>query len=130
VKAMGWKPLFITNYPTEIKFFNMRQVPGKDEIVNSADLLLPYAGESVGSAERENDHDKLVARLQDSQMFKVLSSRGKTLDDFKEYLDFIKENPVLHSGCGIGFARVAQSVLGLPDIRMATAYPLTSETLY
>jgi asparaginyl-tRNA synthetase len=52
VKAMGWKPLFITNYPTEIKFFNMRQVPGKDEIVNSADLLLPYAGESVGSAER------------------------------------------------------------------------------
>jgi asparaginyl-tRNA synthetase len=130
VKAMGWKPCFITNFPTAIKFFNMRQVPGKDEIVNSADLLLPYAGESVGSAERENDHDKLVARLQDSQMFKVLSSRGKTLDDFKEYLDFIKENPVLHSGCGIGFARVAQSVLGLPDIRMATAYPLTSETLY
>jgi len=130
VTAMGWRPTFITNYPTAIKFFNMRQVPGASEIVNSADLLLPYAGEAVGSAERENDAEKLVSRLEQSQMFRILSARGKTLDDFEHYLDFVRENPVLHSGCGIGLARVTQCVLGLQDIRKAVAYPLTSETLY
>lgn len=130
VKAAGWRPCFVTNFPTAIKFFNMRQVPGNPERVNSADLILPYAGEAVGSAERENDHRRLVARLERSQMFQILSARGKTLDDFEHYLEFIKEHPTLHAGCGIGFARVAQSVLGLDDIRKATAYPLTSETLY
>ncbi|RME31417.1 hypothetical protein D6789_02835 [Candidatus Woesearchaeota archaeon] len=130
VRALGWKPVFITHYPTEIKFFNMRQNPSDPSVVNSADLILPYAGESVGSAERENDHAKLVERLKNSQMYKTLSARGKTLEDFAHYLDFIKEHPVLHSGCGIGFARVCQAILGLHDIREATPYPLTSETLY
>lgn len=130
VRALGWKPVFITHYPTEIKFFNMRCNPEDSRVVNSADLLLPYSGESVGSAERENEYERLVDRLKQSQMFKVLSQRGKTLADFQHYLDFIRENPVLHSGCGIGFARVCQCILGLDDIREATPYPLTSETLY
>jgi asparaginyl-tRNA synthetase len=130
VEQAGNRPLFITHYPKKIKFFNMRVNDDDDRIVNSADLLLPFSGEAAGSAERENDHKRLVERLKTSQMFKALKQRGKTLSDFKEYLDLVKDHPILHAGCGIGFTRVAQSVLGFPDIRMATNYPLQRDVLY
>ena len=130
VEKLGQKPTFITNYPTAIKFFNMRQHPEYPAVVNSADLILPYAGEAVGSAERENDHARLVRRLKESPMFKTLEKRGKTIDDFLPYLEFVKAHPALHSGCGIGLARVTQAVLGEKDIRTGVPYPLTAETLY
>jgi len=130
ISVYGNKPLFITHFPKKIKFFNMRQNDDDEEVVNSADLIMPYAGESVGAAERENNHERLVKRLQESQMFKILSSQGKTVDDFKDYLDLIKEKPILHSGCGIGFNRVSQSVLGVNDIRISTNFPLQRGVLY
>ena len=130
IAEKGNRPLFITHYPTEIKFFNMRQNDNNEKIVNSADLIMPYAGESVGSAERENDHGRLVKRLKDSQMFKILTKRGKTLDDFESYLNLVKNHPILHSGCGIGFNRISQSVLGVDDIRVSSNYPLQKNVLY
>lgn len=130
VKEMGAKPLFITHYPKEIKFFNMKENEHNPSIVNSSDLIMPYSGESVGSAERENNHLKLVERLKESNMYKILEQRGKTLDDFKDYLDLIKKDPVLHSGCGIGFSRVSQSILGSKDIRASTSFPIQSNVLY
>ncbi len=130
VNHFGNLPLFITHYPKEMKFFNMRVNDSDSSIVNSADLILPFSGEAVGSAERENDYERLVKRLKESNMFKILSKRGVSLNEFSEYLNLIKENPELHSGCGIGFPRVAQSVLGFEDIRMATSYPITKISLY
>ncbi len=130
VKALGNKPLFITHYPKAIKFFNMRQNEENPEVVNSADLILPYSGESTGSAERENNYEHLQERLISSPMYRILQARGKNLTDFEEYLQLVKENPLLHSGCGIGFNRVTQSILQMPDIRMATNYPLNAESLY
>ncbi len=130
VQQTGSKPLFITHYPKAIKFFNMRQNDENPLIANSADLILPYSGESGGSAERENNYARLVQRLQTSPMFAMLQKRGVQFDEFGDYLQLIKENPVLHSGCGIGFGRVSQSTLGFPDIRMVTGYPLNAETLY
>ncbi len=130
VDALGGKPLFITHYPKEIKFFNMRVNDDDESIVNSADLIMPFSGESVGSAERENNYERLVERLLDSPMFKILKSKGKTIDDFGDYLNMVKKNPVLHSGCGIGFNRISQSVLQSKDIRTSTNYPINSQNLY
>ena len=63
-------------------------------------------------------------------MFKILSKRGVAISEFEDYLNLVSENPVLHSGCGVGFPRVSQSVLGFSDIRQATNYPLNAEALY
>ncbi|MGC9005504.1 MAG: amino acid--tRNA ligase-related protein [Candidatus Micrarchaeia archaeon] len=130
VKVLGGRPLFITHYPKEIKFFNMRVNEEDDRIVNSADLIMPYSGESVGSAERENNYERLVERLLSSPMYRMLKQRGKSIHDFAEYLNFIKKNPILHSGCGIGFNRISQSVIQASDIRIVTNYPLNRENIY
>ncbi|MEM4335690.1 MAG: amino acid--tRNA ligase-related protein [Candidatus Anstonellales archaeon] len=130
VDALGGRPLFITHYPKEIKFFNMRVNEEDDRIVNSADLIMPFSGESVGSAERENNYERLVERLLNSPMYRILKERGKSIDDFADYLNLIKKEPILHSGCGIGFNRISQSVLRVNDIRIVTNYPLNRENIY
>ncbi|VVB68158.1 Asparagine--tRNA ligase [Candidatus Norongarragalina meridionalis] len=130
VQALGGKPLFITHFPTAIKFFNMRQNRDNPLVVNSADLIMPYSGEAVGSAERENDYDILYKRLLESPMYRILSNRGVSIEEFGDYLAMVKQNPILHSGCGIGFSRISQSAMGLEDIRQCTSYPLNAETLY
>ena len=130
VNKLGGNLLFITHYPKKIKFFNMRQNPDEPEVVNSADLIMPYSGESVGSAERENNYENLVTRLVESPMFKTLARRGKTLEDFGDYLEIVKAFPVLHAGCGIGFNRISQAVLGEDDIRVSSNYPLQRNVLY
>lgn len=130
VDKLGGRPTFITHYPKAIKFFNMRQNRENPLVVNSADLVLPFSGEAVGSAEREDDFPLLYDRLLKSPMFKILSKRGVAISEFEDYLNLVSENPVLHSGCGVGFSRVSQSVLGFSDIRQATNYPLNAEALY
>jgi asparaginyl-tRNA synthetase len=130
VRSLGNKPTFITHFPKAIKFFNMRQNDQNEKIVNSADLIMPYSGETVGAAERENNYESLLTRLQQSEMFKKLAARGKSLDDFADYLDMVKNHSILHSGCGIGFGRLSQAVLGVDDIKIATPYPLQPGMLY
>ncbi|TGE21643.1 hypothetical protein E5K00_15310 [Hymenobacter aquaticus] len=111
-------PMFVTHYPEEIKFFNMKNNDEDSRVVNSSDLLLPLAGESAGSAEREFDADKLREKLMKSSMLEGLLRQGMKLEDFNWYLDFHKEHDVkLHSGAGVGMARVAQFILGQKDIR-------------
>jgi asparaginyl-tRNA synthetase len=140
------KPLFITNYPEEIKFFNMRLNRADNTIVNSMDLIMPYSGESVGAAEREENHVILKKRLNDSSMLKLLeeaiiTEKGyekftaqeihvKALERFDWYMDIIKNYPITHAGCGIGINRVTQSILQTKDIRYATAFPMNKETLF
>lgn len=111
-------PIFITHYPEEIKFFNMRNNDDDPRVVNSSDLLLPLAGESAGSAEREFDGAKLREKLEKSSMLEGLIRQGMKLEDFEWYLSFHEEHGVkLHSGAGVGMARVAQFILGQTDIR-------------
>lgn len=116
-------PVFVTRYPEVIKYFNMQRNREDSRLVDSADLLLPYSGEAVGAAVREQDYDLLVEKLKKSEMFKILSARGMTLDNFKPYLEEVRSDPVPHAGCGIGLCRVTQSVLGMNDIREAIVYP-------
>lgn len=128
VHKYGNKPVFVMRYPEEIKFFNMQRNRKKPRIVNSSDLLLPYSGEAAGAAVRESNYRLLIEKLKNSQMFKILKKRGKTVKDFAFYLDAVKQNPVPHAGCGIGLTRVTQFILGTQDIRQSTPYPMNKET--
>ena len=118
-------PVFITKYPKEIKFFNMKVSTKDPRVVLSADLILPYAGEATGSAVREHDFERLDKRLTGSTMFKLHTKRGGTYDDFKWYLDSIKSkksNP--HAGYGIGNERVLQYIFGEKNIRNVSLFSL------
>ncbi len=128
VKEMG-RPTFITHYPVSIKFFNMRRNEADSRVVNSADLILPYSGEAVGAAEREFEYDNLVERLQNSPMLRQLEEKGGSIEDFRWYLNEVKERGVPHAGCGVGVNRVTQSILGVKDIRKTTPYAQNKETL-
>ncbi len=123
-------PVFITHYPLPIKFFNMLQNVDDPRVVNSTDLLLPYAGESAGAAEREHRYERIVARLKSSSMYRRLIDQGATDADFAWYLDAHKGRDIpLHSGAGIGMARVAQFITGSTDIRDAVPFLINRDNL-
>lgn len=121
-------PVFITHYPKEIKFFNMKVSTDDTRVVLSADLIFPYAGEGTGSAVREHDFKKLNDRLITSTMFKLHVQRGGKYGDFGWYLDIIKNkksNP--HAGYGIGNERVLQFIFAERDIRNVSLFSLLNK---
>ncbi|QQS38754.1 hypothetical protein IPM62_05205 [Candidatus Woesebacteria bacterium] len=122
-------PVFITHYPKEIKFFNMKVSQDDPKVVLSADLILPNAGEAVGSAVREHDGKKLKERLITSTMFDLHKKRGGTYSDFTWYLEDIimagKTKP--HAGYGIGSERVMQFILNAKDIRECSLFSILSQ---
>ena len=123
-------PVFITHYPEEIKFFNMRANDDDPRVVNSSDLLLPLSGESAGSAEREFDGAKLREKLAKSSMLAGLLRQGMKLEDFEWYLSFHETHDVqLHSGAGVGMARVAQFILGQTDIRECVPFLINRDNV-
>ena len=123
-------PIFLTHFPLPIKFFNMRQNDADPRLVNSTDLILPFAGESAGAAEREHTYERLERRLKDSSMYRRLIELGGRDEDFAWYLDAHRGREVpLHSGAGIGVARVAQFILGVDDIREAVPFVINRENL-
>ncbi len=146
VKRTGSRPLFITHYPQEIKFFNMKPNREDPSVVNSMDLLMPYSGESVGAAEREDNVISLKKRLENSEMLKLLKQairkeqnyatlkehemHAEALSRFEWYMSIVEKNPISHAGCGIGVNRVSQCILRLDDIRYSTAFPLNRDTLF
>jgi len=133
VKHFNDQPVFITRYPDPMhdhgmeieveKFFNMlpdSENPGR---VLSSDLILPYGGESVGSAARVHLADEMVTRLKNSKMFKRLEKMGGSLDDFSWYINQLKNGSVPHAGCGFGMARIIQWIMGTTDIKEAVTFP-------
>ena len=109
------KPVFITNYPKDIKSFYMKQNPD-GKTVAATDLLVPGIGEIIGCSEREADYDKLIA---------AMNQRNMNLDDYKDYLDLRKFGSVPHSGFGLGFERMLMYVTGISNIRDVILYPRT-----
>lgn len=129
-KIAGGQPTFITHFPKKIKFFNMIENEENPELVDSADLILPFGGEAVGAASREYRYVKLRERLLESPMVQQLIKNGGSIKDFEWYLNVYQRYPTVpHAGCGIGLNRVTQFVLSCNDIRMTTAYPSNRETL-
>jgi len=145
VKQNGFRPLFVTHYPQEIKFFNMRENRENPRVVNSMDMLMPYAGESLGAAEREEDYTRLKRRLENSDMLKLMTKaiakepgmQDKTYEELKHegmkrfgwYMDIVEKYPLQHAGFGMGGNRLFQSFLAANDIRVAGAYVVNKDNL-
>ncbi len=109
------KPVFVTNYPKEIKSFYMKQNPD-GKTVAATDLLVPGVGEIIGCSEREADLEKLLA---------AMNERGMNLEDYQDYLDLRRFGSVPHSGFGLGFERILMYVTGVANIRDAQLFPRT-----
>ena len=109
------KPVFLINYPKDIKAFYMKQNPD-GKTVAATDLLVPGVGEIIGCSEREADYDKLVA---------AMKARNMNLDDYKDYLDLRRFGSVPHSGFGLGFERILMYITGMQNIRDVILYPRT-----
>ena len=101
------RPVFVTDYPKDVKAFYMRQnEDGKT--VAAVDCLVPGIGEIIGGSQREERYDVLVARMKEL---------GMNLDEYKYYLDLRKYGTCKHSGFGLGFERLVMYVTGMDNIR-------------
>ena len=109
------KPLFVVNYPKDIKAFYMKQNPD-GKTVAATDLLVPGIGEIIGCSEREADYDKLVA---------AMTARDMPLEAYEQYLDTRKFGSVPHSGFGLGFERMVMYMTGVGNIRDTLLFPRT-----
>ena len=115
-------PTFVINYPTEIKAFYMKPVPGNESRVLCADLLAPEGyGEVIGGSERETDYDKLLEKIK---------SNGLNPDDYAFYLDLRKYGSVPHSGFGLGLERLVTFIAGTKHIREAIPFPRLLNRIY
>ena len=113
-------PVFVTDYPKDIKSFYMKQnSDGKS--VAATDLQLPSVGEIIGCSERETDLDKLTQAMIDRHM---------PLENYRDYLDTRKYGTVEHSGFGLGFDRMVMYVTGISNIRDVLQIPRAYKKIY
>lgn len=119
-------PTFITHYPMELKFFNMRQNREDERIVNAADLLLPGVGEVCGGAEREEDPVRLRHRLMHSEAMKHLLAAGGSAEDYEWYLRLRDNDSIPYAGFGMGFERLVQFITGSESCLNCVEYPRNS----
>jgi len=109
------KPVFVTDYPKDIKAFYMKQNPD-GKTVAASDLLVPGIGEIIGGSQREENYDKLLARMKELNM---------PLDSYDWYLDLRKYGSCIHSGFGLGFERAIMYLTGMQNIRDVIPFPRT-----
>lgn len=119
-------PTFITRYPIELKFFNMRQNREDPRVVNAADLLLPGVGEVCGGAEREEDPVRLRHRLMTSPAMKHLLGAGGSAEDYEWYLQLREHDSIPYAGFGMGFERLVQFITGSESCLSCVEYPRNS----
>lgn len=109
------KPVFVTDYPSEIKAFYMKQNPD-GKTVAAADLLAPGIGEIIGGSQREENYDKLLSKMQELNM---------PIENYNWYLDLRKYGSCIHSGFGLGFERAIMYLTGMQNIRDVIPFPRT-----
>lgn len=112
------RPVFVTDYPKAIKAFYMKQNPD-DKTVAAADLLVPGVGELIGGSQREENYDKLIARMTELKM---------DPKDYWWYLELRKFGGVDHAGYGLGFERLLMYLTGMNNIRDVIPFPRTVGT--
>ena len=117
-KVFG-KPVFLTDYPKEIKSFYMRQ-NDDGRTVAAADLLVPGVGEIVGGSQREERYDVLDARCKEL---------GMDMSEYQWFLDLRKYGGVKHAGFGLGFERMVMYLTGMQNIRDVLPFPRTAANL-
>ncbi len=109
------KPVFVTDYPKDIKAFYMKQNPD-GKTVAATDLLVPGIGEIIGGSQREDDFEKLDKRLEEL---------GLNKDDYWWYMDLRRYGSCVHSGFGLGFERMMMYLTGMQNIRDVLPFPRT-----
>ena len=109
------KPVFVTDYPQEIKAFYMKQNPD-EKTVAAADLLVAGIGEIIGGSQREDDFDKLLNRMKELNLSK---------EDYWWYLDLRRYGSCPHAGFGLGFERLMMYITGIQNIRDVLPFPRT-----
>jgi len=111
-------PVFLTDWPKEIKAFYMKQ-NDDSKTVRAVDLLVPGAGELMGGSQREEDYDKLITRMDELNM---------DSKDMEWYLNLRKYGGCIHSGFGMGFERLLIYLTGVENIRDVIPFPRTPKT--
>jgi asparaginyl-tRNA synthetase len=116
------RPVFVYNYPKHIKAFYMKENPDDPRTVLSNDCLAPEGyGEIIGGSQREDDHDRLLARIVE---------QGLDPAAYGWYLDLRKYGTFVHSGFGLGVERTVAWICGIPHIREAIAFPRQIHRLF
>ncbi|MBO1678247.1 asparagine--tRNA ligase [Bittarella massiliensis (ex Durand et al. 2017)] len=110
------KPVFVTDYPKEIKAFYMR-INDDGKTVAACDLLVPGIGEIIGGSQREERLDVLTARM---------AELGLAEEDYGWYLDLRRFGGTKHAGYGLGFERLIMYITGIPNIRDVLPFPRTT----
>ncbi len=108
-------PVFVKNWPKDIKSYYMKLNPD-GKTVAAVDLEVPGAGEIMGGSQREENYDKLVARMNEMHI---------DTEELYWYLDLRKYGSVIHSGFGLGFERLLMYITGMENIRDVIPYPRT-----
>ena len=109
------RPVFVTDYPKEIKAFYMK-LNEDGKTVAAMDCLVPGIGEIIGGSQREDDYDKLVGRMEEM---------GLNKEDYDFYLDLRKYGSARHAGFGLGFERCVMYLTGMGNIRDVIPFPRT-----
>ena len=109
------RPVFVTDYPKEIKAFYMKLNPD-GKTVAAVDCLVPGIGEITGGSQREDNYDLLKARIEEL---------GMRAEDYDFYLDLRKYGSTRHAGFGLGFERMVMYLTGIGNIRDAIPFPRT-----
>lgn len=109
------RPVFVTDYPKEIKAFYMKMNPD-GKTVAAVDCLVPGIGEIIGGSQREDDYGRLVARMDELDLKK---------EDYDFYLDLRKYGSTRHAGFGLGFERCVMYLTGMSNIRDVIPFPRT-----
>jgi len=108
------RPVFLTEFPRGLKPFYHKIKSGDSTVTNSADMLVPYVAELIGSGQREDDYETLMKRIDEENL---------DISPYYWYVDLRRYGTTPHSGFGIGIERFVQWVLGLDHIRDACLYP-------
>jgi asparaginyl-tRNA synthetase len=109
------RPVFVTDYPKEIKAFYMK-MNEDGKTVAAMDCLVPGIGEIIGGSQREDDYDKLMTRMNEC---------GLKAEDYDFYLDLRKYGTARHAGFGLGFERCVMYLTGMQNIRDVIPFPRT-----
>ena len=112
------KPVFVTDYPKDIKAFYMR-LNDDGKTVAACDLLVPGVGEIIGGSQREERYDVLKERIEEM---------GMTEEDYSWYMDLRKYGGVKHAGFGLGFERIIMYMTGMSNIRDVLPFPRTPKS--
>lgn len=109
------RPVFVTDYPKDIKAFYMKQNPD-GKTVAAVDCLVPGIGEIIGGSQREDDYEKLATRMEEL---------GMKTEDYGFYMDLRKYGSTRHAGFGLGFERCIMYLTGMGNIRDVIPFPRT-----